>query len=87
MTTPKASGPLWAWVDDEGVNLKVFQLPPYKTQCSQEPVRVIPGHGKMVPVELVDAIRTQWESEQPVPNDKWVESLDAIIDAAIRGAI
>jgi hypothetical protein len=88
MTTPKASGPLWMdirtldHIDDRAV-IGVSQG---KLQTDDVPCRLIPGHGKMVPVELVEAIENAFVRDGPPYSDKYNKTL-AAIDAAIRGAI
>jgi len=52
----KASGPLWAFTSHRGeilTPLLVSQVAQYNTPC-----RLIPGHGRVVPVELVEAIES-----------------------------
>lgn len=96
MTTPKASGPLWACQYSNDV-LEFNDLLPadgtYRGPGYSEPCRLIPGHGRVVPVELVEAIRgiaeslgvPFYEPEDAEPIG-WL-SLSAAIRDAIRGAI
>lgn len=81
----KASGPLWATVDSDDDLVG---------SCSEMegaggrnvPCRLLPGHGKWVPVELVEAIEAQWNSSLNI-SDEWVERVRAAIRAAREGAI
>lgn len=82
----KPSGPLWATTNDAGV------LSHYSTITSEQPgdqpCRLIPGHGKVVPVELVEAIKDV--SRLVERGDEYVDvyaKLYAAIDAALGGAM
>lgn len=83
-TKARASGPLFATTNDAGV------LSHYSTITSEQPgdqpCRLIPGHGKVVPVELVEAIEAQWNSSLNI-SDEWVDRVRAAIRAAREGAI
>ena len=81
MTTPKASGPLWAYrysgdgdtiLDTDHVSTMPFD------DCTS-PCRLIPGHGKVVPMELVVAIKAAFVDG--------ADAVDAAIDAAIKGSL
>ena len=84
MTTPKASGPLWAITPDGGeiFSNEVHCGPP---GASDHPCRVIPGHGRVVPVELVEAILAAHDRDARIGGHPYLTE-DAI-DAAIRGAV
>ena len=51
----KASGPLWARVEKDGTP-ELGSIIREKILRSDQPYRFIPGHGKVVPVELVDVV-------------------------------
>jgi len=90
MTTPKASGPLWTWDGNYGdTPFSVFGA-----DCGgMLPCRLIPGHGRVVPVELVEAISRASDKAQDklaefgdtTPGD-WDCVIDAI-RAALEGAV
>lgn len=80
----KPSGPLWATTNDAGV------LSHYSTITSEQPgdqpCRLIPGHGKVVPVELVEAIDLAFDGSN-AHSDQWITNVRAAIKAALGGAM
>lgn len=81
MTTPKASGPLWADNPFPDGELDAWRCGPIKyANGDQHPCRLIPGHGKVVPMELVEAIVRYYAI------DDW-QMVGAAIDAAVKGAV
>jgi len=53
--------------------------------ASAVPCRILPGHGKWVPLELVEAIATEFHGSLNV-TDGWIERVGAAIHAAKEGA-
>lgn len=82
---PKPSGPLWAWADSSGA-LQIGSLSPVEGSMTRFPVRVIPGHGKVVPVELVEAIDLAFDGSN-AHSDQWITNVRAAIKAALGGAM
>ena len=80
----KPSGPLWATTNDAGV------LSHYSTITSEQPgdqpCRLIPGHGKVVPVELVEAIDLAFDGSN-AHSDQWITNVRSAIKAALGGAM
>jgi len=87
MTTPRASGPLWTFTRTDGVLNHTFALPNGPVSKEDVPCRLIPGHGKVVPVELVTAINIAIEHYTMRGDQGDYANLCAAIDAAIKGAI
>jgi len=90
MTTPKASGPLWAWANGEGgIDYEDVRKRKDGPECI--PVRLIPGHGKVVPLELVEAIRKAYDNVCDAEDeDDCIDAHDVLaraFDAAVKGAI
>jgi hypothetical protein len=87
-SAPKASGPLWAYTwNDTGLPIVGWVV------CQKEegasPYRLIPGHGKVVPVELVEAIAKACEDcyrESCAYTDTYLHGMDKL-DTAIRAAL
>lgn len=84
----KPSGPLWATTNDAGV------LSHYSTITSEQPgdqpCRLIPGHGKVVPLDLVEAVVEvlKWRGgNTPCPCCDDDRYLRAATDAALGGAM
>jgi len=87
----KASGPLWC------LPIQSSGGPDYSTIDASrrnfleswrpllEPCRILPGHGKWVPLELVEAIATEFHGSLNV-TDGWIERVGAAIHAAKEGA-
>lgn len=86
--TVKPSEPLWALANDEG-ELYYWTLH-HNEQCGvtlqDVPCRVIPGHGKVVPVELVEAIQQAMTAKHGSAREA-VAGVQAAIDAALEGAV
>jgi hypothetical protein len=89
--TARASGPLWGCVDYNTKQLLPAVLATTPIAVAGTPCRLIPGHGKVVPVELVTAIEEKFDKmltnmEEPGGRYDPVIVTNAI-DAAIKGAI
>lgn len=57
MSTPKASGPLWADTVCGVTGLSPNHVCAYEHEDGESiPCRLVPGHGKVVPVELVEEV-------------------------------
>jgi hypothetical protein len=94
----KPSGPLWALYNPDGTQ----NSESYATRetperlayirrdtfpgCTAGPCRILPGHGKWVPGELVEAIEAQWNSSLNI-SDEWVDRVRAAIRAAREGGV
>lgn len=86
MTTPKASGPLWGNTYSDGEINPHTCTPNYWE--GGEPCRLVPGHGKVVPVELVEAIWENWDDAFDAgDHDERMADLLAAIRAALEGSI
>jgi hypothetical protein len=83
MTTPKASGPLWGNTYSDGEINPHTCTPNYWE--GGEPCRLVPGHGKVVPVEDVNAILAAYLSAGT--GERWQTNLKDAIDKAIGGAM
>lgn len=91
----KPSEPLWALASNEG-ELYYWTLH-HNEQCGitlrDVPCRVIPGHNKVVPLELVEAIKEEGKhihgvlSEGHFVNAGEIVALLQAIDAALGGAL
>jgi hypothetical protein len=95
MNTPKANEyvqQLWTSLDADG-DLACDNVQPRVTRTATIPCRLIPGHGKVVPLELVDAIERAaqfFDDHNPYIDDAVSESWDIVIraiDAAAKGAV
>lgn len=96
MSNPKPSRPLWA-LEVHGnlsaataVNSRLAYHECYWTIL--HPCRLVPGHGKVVPVELVEAIRDRYEALLRHYGDQWLDvepvaEVSDAIDAALGGAM
>lgn len=78
----KPSGPLWAWADSAGT-VQVGSISPIEGNVTRFPVRVVPGHGKVVPLELVEAIQAAFGASHP----EWERMTAVAIDLALDGAM
>lgn len=88
MTTPKASGPLWACMIGNCINTSSIMTKERAPHAHTVPVRVVPGHGKVVPVELVEAIWENWDDAFDAgDHDERMADLLAAIRAALEGSI
>jgi len=88
MTTPKASGPLWACMIGNDLNTSSIMTKERAPHAHTVPVRVIPGHGKVVPLELVEAILHTYASGDDYDGlSAWLANIGSDIDAAVKGAI
>jgi hypothetical protein len=89
MTTPKASGPLLARCTDNGrPRVSTVISDAYadgKQRLTHHQYRLIPGHGKVVPVENVNAILAAYLSVGT--GERWQTNLKDAIDKALEGAI
>lgn len=81
----KASGPLWAVVKRDG-NISYRAIGVRALYDDETPCRLLPGHGKWVPVELVDRIDAAL-NEDYCHIDERLNAVDAAIRAALEGAI
>ncbi len=81
MTEPKASasGPLWAAAYD-GLPISPEEVHEGDMDDGDTPCRLLPGHGKWVPAELVEAIENYYSI------DDW-QMVGAAIRAAKEGAV
>ena len=99
MTSPKASGPLWAWFNPTDEILpsslrdtreEVKRIGIYDEAVAEgwtiQKVNVIPGHGRVVPVHLVEAIDLAFDGSN-AHSDEWITNVRAAIRAAKEGAI
>lgn len=85
MTTPRASGPLWACMIGNCINTSSIMTKERAPHAHTVPVRVVPGHGKVVPVEDVNAILAAYLSAGT--GERWQTNLKDAIDKAIGGAM
>lgn len=87
-TKARASGPLWASATDvlDG-EISISEESSVGTGRFENniPVRIIPGHGKVVPVEDVNAILAAYLSAGT--GERWQTNLKDAIDKAIGGAM
>lgn len=83
----KPSGPLWAVPLLDGGELfpSVLSETDYVSGVSRR-CRLIPGHGKVVPVELVEAIDLAFDGSN-AHSDQWITNVRAAIKAALGGAM
>jgi len=91
MTTPKASGPLWTILDKRRrMNIVAAQYPlsSFSEEAQEEavPCRLIPGHGKVVPLALVVGILQAHREDTDMHTYNDCATCKAI-DAAVKGAI
>ena len=85
--TPRPSGPLWVDVDGEG-NMNPYAVLRNSPRAAALPsfvsCRLIPGHGRVVPVELVEAIAKECARIDP---DGYHGRLVDLVEAALGGAM
>jgi len=96
-----ASGPLWAVAHDDGTiidsdgvyrdfedaeNTAEWLNSTGQVHAVEVAVRVIPGHGRVVPVHLVEAIDLAFDGSN-AHSDEWITNVRAAIRAAKEGAI
>jgi hypothetical protein len=95
MTTPRASGPLWVMTLGDYTIINKDVIPSHWAETQRvepgaiiSPGRLIPGHGKVVPVELVEAIWENWDDAFDAgDHDERMADLLAAIRAALEGSI
>lgn len=98
MTTPRASGPLWVMTLGDYTIINKDVIPSHWAETQRvepgaiiSPGRLIPGHGKVVPVELVEAVRKAYDNVCDAEDeDECIDAHDALaraFDEAIRGAV
>lgn len=79
----RASGPMWA-ATEEG---KLYGAVPSRLRDGDIPCRILPGHGKWVPVELVETIRKEMASlTRKMFEGSYTESDVAAVHQAIDAA-